>query len=45
MQREEEYLRELGWSEEQVKRISSYVPDPVTEGARSKWHVELADKS
>ena len=45
MQREEEFLAELGWSEQDIRRISSYVPDPVTRGATSKYTCEISEES
>ena len=45
VQREDEYLAELGWSEQDIQRISSYVPDPVSKGATSKYSVEVGEES
>ena len=43
MQRENEYLKSLGWSDEQVRKLSSYDPSPMTVGATSKYSTELAE--
>ena len=44
-QRENEYLKQLGWNDEQVAKMSSWVPSPMTEGATSKWSIELAEEA
>lgn len=43
MQSEEDFLKDEGWNEQQIRKLRSYCNNPVVEGANSKWsHMEVA---
>ena len=37
MEAENNFLREEGWNDQQIRKFRSYSTNPVCEGATSKW--------